>query len=75
MRFIRDKFKIEFKLLNNLLNIKRKRENMYKKYSTVYAGKELELEFGKYAKQANMSVMVRYDGTTILRNYYSIKRA
>ena len=29
---------------------------MYKKYSTVYAGKELELEFGKYAKQANMSV-------------------
>ena len=45
---------------------------MYKKYSTVYAGKELE--FGKYAKQANMSVMVRYDGTTILRNYYSIKR-
>ena len=44
---------------------------MYKKYSTVYAGKELEL---KYANQANMSVMVRYDGTTILRNYYSIKR-
>lgn len=47
---------------------------MYKKYSTVYAGKELELEFGKYAKQANMSVIVRYDGTTILRNNYSIKR-
>lgn len=27
--------------------MKKERENMYKKYSTVYAGKELELEFGR----------------------------
>ena len=39
---------------------------MYKKYTTEYAGRTLEVEIGKYAKQANGSVMINCDGTTLL---------
>lgn len=39
---------------------------MYKKYTTKYAGRTLEVEIGKYAKQANGSVMINCEGTTLL---------
>lgn len=39
---------------------------MYKKYETEYAGKKISFEFGKLAKQANQSVLVRQGGTAVL---------
>ncbi len=36
---------------------------MFKKYSMELAGRTLTLEFGRYAQQANGSVLVRYGDT------------
>ena len=39
---------------------------MDKKYSMELAGRTLTLEFGRYAQQANGSVLVRYGDTVVL---------
>lgn len=39
---------------------------MYKKYETEFAGKTISFEFGKFANQANQSVLVRQGGTAVL---------
>ncbi|HSK69258.1 MAG TPA: polyribonucleotide nucleotidyltransferase [Candidatus Limnocylindria bacterium] len=38
----------------------------FKHYDTMFAGRELRFEFGKYAEQANGSVLVRYGDTAVL---------
>jgi polyribonucleotide nucleotidyltransferase len=40
--------------------------NEHKTFSTEWAGQTLTVEIGKYAKQANGAVMVRYGDTTVL---------
>lgn len=39
-----------------------------KKYSMMFAGRELTLEFGKYAQQASGSVLVHYGDTVVMVN-------
>ncbi len=40
----------------------------HKKYTLNYAGRDLTLEFGKYAQQANGTVLVHYGDTVIMVN-------
>ena len=40
----------------------------HKKYTMNYAGRDLTLEFGKYAQQANGTVLVHYGDTVIMVN-------
>ena len=46
---------------------------MFKQYETELAGRKLIIETGKFAKQANGSVVVRYGDTTVMTNVTASK--
>ena len=46
---------------------------MFKKYEMEFAGRKLSIETGKFAKQANGSVVVRYGDTTVMTNVTASK--
>ena len=48
---------------------------MFKIYETELAGRKLTIETGKFAMQANGSVVVRYGETTVMTNVTAAKEA